>query len=452
MSLEEYKELVRTHPAQVKRLEETARMLAMFLPTSRLGRFSEVFTESTYSVLGLVGLFHDRILQSAGRSALTEPLLGGAQQQQQQQQQRQEPRQPQWVRLVRLVLTLLAHTEVVLEMLARVLGGEGRRTVVIALIESVKAFSRLVLLGQSKAGTLLVAGGQFQASKKALTPPAEGDLEAGGAGAGGEGSTSSGAASTTIEIQELDAEGQPAGAAEGSAGPAESADALAPTPAPALWQGRRSGKQLPLPPSLRAFDNTGASATPKAAAALRKQAQQQQPSPQGLLMGPGPEDLVLRLAGEVLHIVRPVMYIAMVSRAGTDKAKSSWRPLVVSLSLDLLAMRCSAAACPPGAEAQQQLLPPAEVLARAARKLVVGGAQPAAQQGDRDADELKRRRGLVALYLMRSPLYELITLPAVQRVAKGLGHLPAVGASIEPLITETVGYYHRVHFYTSAST
>jgi hypothetical protein len=452
MSLEEYKELVRTHPAQVKRLEETARMLAMFLPTSRLGRFSEVFTESTYSVLGLVGLFHDRILQSAGRSALTEPLLGGAQL----QPRRQEPRQPQWVRLVRLVLTLLAHTEVVLEMLARVLGGEGRRLAVIALIESVKAFSRLVLLGQSKAGALLVAGGQFQTSKKAQTPPAEADLEAGGAGAGGEGSTSSGAASTTIEIQELDAEGQPAGAAEGSAGPAESADALAPTPAPApapaIWQGRRSGKQLSLPPSLSAFDNTGASATPKAAAALRKQAQQQQPSLQGLRMGPGPEDLVLRLAGEVLHIVRPVMYVAMVSRAGANKAKSSWRPLVVSLSLDLLAMRCSAAACPPGAEAQQQQLPPAEVLARAARKLLVGGAQPAAQQGDRDADELKRRRGLVALYLMRSPVYELITLPAVQRVAKGLGHLPAVGASIEPLITETVGYYHRVHFYTSAST
>ncbi len=451
MSLEEYKEMVRAHPAQVKRVEETARMLAMFLPTSRLGRFSEVFTESTYSVLGLVGLFHDRILQSAGRSALTEPLLGGDQQQQ--------PRQPQWVRLVRLVLTLLAHTEVVLEMLARVLGGEGRRLAIISLVESVKAFARLLLLGQSKAGALLVAGGQFQAKKKALMPPAEADLEAGGAGAGGEGAggeggSSSGAASTTIEIQELDAEGQPAGAAEASTGPVESADALAPTPVPAMWQGRRSGKQLPLPPSLRAFDNTGASATPKATAAPRKQAQQQQqqPAPQGLLMGPGPEDLVLRLAGEVLHIVRPVMYVVMISRAGVDNAKSSWRPLVVSLSLDLLAMRCSAAACPPGAEAQQLQLPPAEVLARAARKLVLGGAQPSGQQDDQVVDELKRRRGLLALYLMRSPLYDLITFPAAQRVAKGLGYLPAVGASIEPLLVETLGYYHRVHFYTSAST
>jgi len=356
MALEEYNEFVRLHPQQVKRMEEMGRLVTMMLPVSRLGKYSEVFTESTYSVLGLVGLYHDRVIQGTSNTLSSGPR-----------------------HILRLILTLVTHTEVTLEMLSKLLGGDQMRLFYIFMVELSKAISRLVLLfgGKTK---LLISGGHYEAAKKDAVPPVEDAVQ-----------------------------------------PAVSQ----PTLRSPQWQGRRSGKVVQLPNELTSFSNVSEPPTSDSAPPRFVDT---------------PENAILQTFGEVVYITRPLVYVCHLRISSKD----SWRPWMVSLMLELVSLRSSSLCTSPTCIEDQKLHP----AMRAMKKFINGSGGMPDKTMD---DELKRRRTLLVLYLMRAPLFDTLTLPAVQRVAARFSSIPAVGSTISNIMVETLMYYHRNHFYISGS-
>ncbi|GBG29877.1 Peroxisome biosis protein 16 [Hondaea fermentalgiana] len=397
--LAQYKEMVRTHPEQVKRMEEMGRLVTMLVPTTRLGKYSEVFQEATYSVLSLVSLYHSRIIHQVRLSEQNTPLA--------------------W--LVKLVLTLFGQTEVVIEMLTRIIRGDDARMRIVIFIEWFKAICRLALFSQSGRRSIIVAGGQLQP-----LPP------------GGEAVAANGSASSEATV--ADAQSSPASPGE----VVEQGTTEATLKNKPQWVGRRSGKAVPLSASLASHDNVNDAplvANATAAAGAKTLA----------LSEAGPEDQALRTAGEVLHIMRPVIYVMQMRHKSAQK---SWTPWVVSLLLELLSLRCSSVATPGPVVKQTESANSAEVMTLALQKLVSGSSgssklPPAAAKVI--DDELRRRRTLFSFYFMRSPVFDLVTLPAVRRFAKSLSHLPGLGNNIEKMLVEMVMYYHRNHFHIAGS-
>ena len=123
------------------------------------------------------------------------------------------------------------------------------------------------------------------------------------------------------------------------------------------------------------------------------------PPPQGLTLQDALREdrarLTLKLFGEACHIARPLVYAASMKRHG----RKSWRPLLVSASLDVTMFACLSAA---------------------------GGADEARlSPGERR--ELRRRRASIVYYLMRSPVFDRVTAPALRGVGRALRPVPLVG-------------------------
>mmetsp|Transcript_1108 Transcript_1108/g.1812 ORF Transcript_1108/g.1812 Transcript_1108/m.1812 type:complete len:406 (+) Transcript_1108:1879-3096(+) len=405
--MEDYKDFVKSHPQQVKRMEEMGRLVTMLLPVSKFGKFSEVFQESTYSILGLVSLYHDRIIQGATHVVSGMPNSGD-----------------KYTRMLRLCVTLFSHTEVVIEMLGGIFGGPKARLLVIYVIECVKALMRLVLLAQTRAGQVLVSGGQILSIKPNDVQPQEQDAD------GIEQGTDGNETSSEEKIVELK---------EGSI----------PVQTVARWCGKRSGKTLVLPESLKSFDNME-SADPKletGKGSSRMEPRATGDGPGAIKSFPGPEDFYLRMAGEVVHIIRPVIYIAHVRRTA---GKKSWSPFLVSLLLEAFSLRCTCVATSGADVSMASGVSTEELLSRAVKKFFTT-ASTAGPREKRTSDEIDRRKMLFALYLMRTPVFDKVTLPAVEKFAGGLGGLPGVGATLNSMIVETLMYYHRNFFYISGS-
>mmetsp|Transcript_9772 Transcript_9772/g.19186 ORF Transcript_9772/g.19186 Transcript_9772/m.19186 type:complete len:415 (-) Transcript_9772:252-1496(-) len=404
--LAQYKEMVRAHPEQVKRMEEIGRLVTMLVPTTRFGKYSEVFQESTYAGLSLVSLYHSRIIH----------------------QVRQTEQGSALVRVIKIVLTLLGQTEIVIEMLTRILRGDGARQRIVLLIEWIKAIGRLILFMLSKRASVLVNGGQLQPLPAGSTKGSVNNASITEITDGVEESSSQ---------KEEDADA----ASTKSTTPEDKVEAT-PITAP-QWAGRRSGKAIPLSTALASFDNVHESPLVTSVGSS---------SSKTLVMSEaGPEDQALRTAGEILHIIRPVIYIMQVYRL--KDAKSTWRPWALSLILELLSLRCSMVATP-GAVQTKENVPPAEILSKAFNKLI-SGSSGSSKASETDIkiidDEMRRRRTLLAFYFMRSPLFERVTLPAVRRFAGSLSHLPGIGNNIEKMLVEMIMYYHRNHFHISGS-
>jgi hypothetical protein len=105
--------------------------------------------------------------------------------------------------------------------------------------------------------------------------------------------------------------------------------------------------------------------------------------------------LTLKLCGEACHIARPLAYAASMRRHG----RKSWRPLLISASLDATMFACLSAA---GGADELRLSP-----------------------GERA--ELRRRRASMAYYLMRSPVFDRVTAPALRGAGRVLRPVPLVG-------------------------
>ncbi|ETL91712.1 hypothetical protein, variant 1 [Phytophthora nicotianae] len=153
------------------------------------------------------------------------------------------------------------------------------------------------------------------------------------------------------------------------------------------------------------------------------------------------EDLLV--AGEVCHILRPVVYAVLRRR----RPATSWTPVILSLLVELSGLALSAAAVKP-----------------------VESSKPVI--GDKAKEEFAARKMALLLYLLRDPVFATVTKPATGKVgfwahtdwnvasvcsrfdeqaADVLDYIPGVGKLFRFGTTAVLDYYHQFHFYTSAS-
>jgi hypothetical protein len=151
----------------------------------------------------------------------------------------------------------------------------------------------------------------------------------------------------------------------------------------------------------------------------------------------------LIILGELIHILRPVLYVAALRRWG----RRSWKPWTLSLALELGSTRLTAA----GAAASQR------AAAEAARSPAVAGTALAALYGMQgiqwrreELDEMTRRKLQLMLGLLRDPFFSNFTGPAVERWEKRLDRLPLIGRISNKVVELLLGI-QKYYTYTSGS-
>lgn len=137
-----------------------------------------------------------------------------------------------------------------------------------------------------------------------------------------------------------------------------------------------------------------------------------------------------RAAGEVAHILRPMVYVLAIRRYGLR----SWRPWLISLGMDLGSLA---------------LL---ESVAAAAKPAGKGGAAGDGGGGlpPHERSELSRRKLLLALYLMRSPFFNSATRRPLDVLEGRLKAVPLLGMLTEKALELVLGV-QAYYFYTAAS-
>ncbi|CAI9265027.1 unnamed protein product [Lactuca saligna] len=126
----------------------------------------------------------------------------------------------------------------------------------------------------------------------------------------------------------------------------------------------------------------------------------------------------LFLMGEVMFIARPLVYVLLIRKYGVK----SWLPWLVSLSIDIIGMTSS----------------------------ITCQKHPKLALSDPEKDELRRRKLLLALYLMRDPCFAKYTRQRLESTGKTLEHVPVVGFLTAKLIELLVGAQTR-YTYMSGS-
>ncbi|XP_076948699.1 peroxisome biogenesis protein 16-like isoform X1 [Bidens hawaiensis] len=129
----------------------------------------------------------------------------------------------------------------------------------------------------------------------------------------------------------------------------------------------------------------------------------------------------LLLFGEVMFIARPLVYVLLIRKYGSR----SWLPWFVSLTIDLVGMSSSTI-------------------------LLTGQQDWKLCLSDPEKDELRRRKLLLALYLMRDPCFGKYTRQRLEGAEKTLEHVPIVGFLTAKLIELLVGAQTR-YTYMSGS-
>ncbi|KAI9913952.1 hypothetical protein PsorP6_005580 [Peronosclerospora sorghi] len=130
----------------------------------------------------------------------------------------------------------------------------------------------------------------------------------------------------------------------------------------------------------------------------------------------------LLVAGEICHILRPVMY-ALLRRRRTE---ASWLPLVASLLMECSGLAFSLAA--------------------------LNSTEPTKPTCiDKAKDEIGDRKMALFLYLLRDPVFMTVTKPAAGKVADVIDYVPGVGKLFRFGLTAILDHYHQFYFYTSVS-
>ena len=156
--------------------------------------------------------------------------------------------------------------------------------------------------------------------------------------------------------------------------------------------------------------------------------------------------LCLLAMGELLHVYRPLYWALSERRRNHQHALGEVEPNVkfpiarawlVSLAMDVLSHRLTLLAISVG-------------LSRRAcglrRQGLGGGELNDYAMSAPTAEELRRRKARWMLYLLRSPVWDLLAFPLASIVAKGVGHVPLVGRPITNYVMELLIYWQRHHF------
>ncbi|KAJ2159454.1 hypothetical protein GGF46_002998 [Coemansia sp. RSA 552] len=364
--LQKYANFVVNNAAQVNSIENGLRTLTYILP----GRFAdaEVASEAIYTLLSFVGVYHDGLLARAARTGLLVDKEGQSMKFEASAFNRYHGRLSRGSNLYRLsalVLSGLQLSEKLVEMVVVKKLGEKIRWKVVTWVEIVKIVLRLVLLRLS--GRRMVTGSVIP---ERLVDPAM--------------------LGTVRESTEAEA------AAVGTE-----------------WKGERSGLSFR---SVRGIlERTEASGS--LGQFVTGEARDAE------LVAPA-RSLVRRynalgLAGELLFILRPLVYILGLRRLG----RGDWRPWALSLLIEL---------------ASRQMI-----------RTALHAEQPGAQRTV-EKDELSRRKWLFLYYLLRSPFFERFTEPRLTRVADWCSNKPLLSL-LGSLIQDYQPLWQQYYFYTAGS-
>uniref|UniRef100_A0A060TAP6 Peroxisomal membrane protein PEX16 n=1 Tax=Blastobotrys adeninivorans TaxID=409370 RepID=A0A060TAP6_BLAAD len=144
--LEKYQQFLLKNASQISSIESSLRSLTFILP----GRFKdvEVASESLYSILQILGLYHDAIITKAAKKlvAIDPSFRTGAHNRYAEHQMSAS----KTYRALALCIQLTRYTELLWEMIARRKKGAKARWLVVLWIEVVKASLRLALFASTK--------------------------------------------------------------------------------------------------------------------------------------------------------------------------------------------------------------------------------------------------------------------------------------------------------------
>ncbi|KAI9250529.1 peroxisome membrane protein [Phascolomyces articulosus] len=202
---------------------------------------------------------------------------------------------------------------------------------------------------------------------------------------------------------------------------------------PERWTGERSGVEMPMMRSTIEFDNAKAA-----------QVQQQQRGRQGgvrkftdvtdYLMSKvltpeklrRPDQMVhimnaIGKSGEVLYILRPLLYVLAVLKYG----RLSWKPWLLSLAVELLS----------------------QAMVRQAFEQPHGGRS---KMMPLEKQEYARRLQLLWLNLLRGAFYIRVTRPRLERFCNSVENKPVVSL-VGGILRDYLPLWQNIYFYTSAS-
>nr|GMD31635.1 peroxisome biogenesis protein 16 isoform X1 [Ipomoea batatas] len=132
----------------------------------------------------------------------------------------------------------------------------------------------------------------------------------------------------------------------------------------------------------------------------------------------------LFVTGEAMFVLRPLIYVLLVRKYGAR----SWFPWVISLAVDVIGngiLSCINL-CPQRSK------------------------RPQFQLSYSEKDELKRRKLLWALYLMRDPFFSTYTRRRLESTQKLVEPIPIVGFFTEKLVELIIGSQTRYTYFSGA--
>lgn len=135
------------------------------------------------------------------------------------------------------------------------------------------------------------------------------------------------------------------------------------------------------------------------------------------------------ILGELMHVYRPLYYVQSSLRnesVGGNKGRhgmvKSW---IVSLVMDLLSQR----------------------LIIAGKTVRKGGSECVVDiSSESTKEEMYRRKMRLAMYLLRSPVWNMATYPIAEKISRVIAHVPLVGKPLVHYLMDVLNYWQRWHF------
>ncbi|KAA1115962.1 Peroxisomal membrane protein pex16 [Puccinia graminis f. sp. tritici] len=403
-----YQDFLLSNATRITSIESTLRSLTWFLP----GRFkdAELASESLYTALNLLSLYHDRIITKVVTSLPSS----------------QKPAQSSHARYTSAwcavsstykflahALAIISHSQLLIEMVARRRLGSKRRWRVVLMLELIKALLRLKLVDLTS--RMLVNPPlperridpttlEAQSRNTSTTTAAANDL------------WSHQASSRSLTKHELNSSNS--------------------SSSESTWVGKRTGIVRPLIANLRSPPNDPLIGSGKSL--VNDYLSRKALTLEEVLK---PLDLVRKSKSnkdklaEIIWILRPVIYVLTINRFGHRHAV----PFLCSLSLEYLSysLRQSGLQTPQA----RQLTPP----------IFFASPRRAAFQSfvsELERNELEARRLAFWSYFLRGPLWVLWTKPKLLQISNKFAHVPIFNL-ISTAILDYTPLLDEYHYYVS---
>ncbi|KAJ2455263.1 hypothetical protein EV183_000998 [Coemansia sp. RSA 2336] len=365
MVLQKYARFVVSNAAQVNSIENGLRTLTYILP----GRFAdaELASEAIYTLLSFVGIYHDGLLSKAASSGLLVDKEGQPLKLDVSPFNRYHgdlSRNRKLYRVLSLLLSSLQFSEKLVEMVVAKKFSEKLRWRVVSWIEIVKCVLRLNLLHLS--GRRMVTGAVIP--ERLVDPASLG--------------TPNPALQTATKQDDL-------------------------------WTGERSKLNFT---SVREILQKSEGNADLGSFLTGEVRDAEDIAPAQSLIRPF---RALGLAGELLFILRPIIYVLGIRKLG----KRDWRPWALSLLIELVSRQMVRTDLHAGKDAEEHTL---------------------------EREELSRRKWLFLYYLLRSPFYDRFTESRLSGIAEWCNRKPLLSL-LGSLIQDYQPLWQQYYFYTAGS-